>query len=199
MRAGIAVGSGLALSMLLVGCDEVPNGDDNGAAEDGEATEVAADGEFEAADSEGVGLTYDEEAIPEGSEFDVAADLDDEGLEVELDVSGLEADREFGAHLHTDACEEDPEASGPHYQDDVEPDLDEDEVSVDPDYANPDNEVWLDFTTDEDGDAEASTTVDWQPRDGEANSVVIHEEHTATEEGEAGTAGDRLACVTIAL
>ena len=68
--------------------------------------------------------------------------------------------------------------------------------STDPKYANPENEVWLDFQTDAKGDATVASTVPFKFRAGEANAVVIHANHTATEPGKAGTAGDRLACIT---
>ena len=68
--------------------------------------------------------------------------------------------------------------------------------SVDPKFANADNEVWLDFTTDAQGAGAGRATVKWEFRKGEANAVVIHAAHTSTEHGKAGTAGDRLACLT---
>ena len=37
--------------------------------------------------------------------------------------------------------------------------------------------------------------MDWEFRDGEANSVVLHAQHTMTGPGQAGMAGDRLACI----
>ncbi len=55
--------------------------------------------------------------------------------------------------------------------------------------------MWLDITTDDNGDARASSTVDWEFRDDGANAVVIHAQRTLTGPGEAGTAGDRLACI----
>jgi Cu-Zn family superoxide dismutase len=68
--------------------------------------------------------------------------------------------------------------------------------SVDPAYANAQNEIWLDFSTDAKGAANATATANWLFRKGEANSVVLHATHTSTEQGKAGTAGDRLACVS---
>ena len=71
--------------------------------------------------------------------------------------------------------------------------------SVDPAYANPQNEVWLDLTTDGEGAGSATTTVAWGfERAPRAQSVVIHAMPTATGAGRAGTAGDRAACVTVA-
>lgn len=67
--------------------------------------------------------------------------------------------------------------------------------SVDPAYANPRNEVWLDFHTDAAGTAVNHATGDWQFRGRNANSFALHEEHTRTAPGEAGAAGARPACL----
>jgi Cu-Zn family superoxide dismutase len=69
--------------------------------------------------------------------------------------------------------------------------------STDPAYANPDNEIWLDFTTTKNGSGLAVAQVDWRFTDRHAGSVVVHAEHTHTDPGHAGTAGARLACITV--
>jgi len=148
--------------------------------------------------AEGVGaVTYDETAVPEGATSDVQVRVQDGETYVQFTGTSLEADRDFGAHVHTQPCGERPEDAGPHYQNDPDPAATADEPSSDPAYANPENEVWLDFTTDDGGSAQSSATVEWEFREGEAQSLVLHEEHTMTGHGEAGTAGDRLACVTV--
>lgn len=140
-------------------------------------------------------VTYDEEAVPEGSTIEVSVVPSESSTDVTLAVTGLVPDREYGAHVHTGACGADPADAGPHYQNDVDPE----QPSTDPAYANPENEVWLDFRTDDDGNATSDTSVPWAPRPGEANSVVIHAESTQTGPGHAGMAGDRLACVNVPL
>lgn len=112
---------------------------------------------------------------------------------VTLQVRGLRANREYGAHAHVNACGATGGAAGPHYQDVIAPT----ELPNDPAYANPDNEVWLDFTTDDEGNGSAQALVRWQFRSGGANSVVMHDHATATDPGTAGTAGPRLACFTV--
>jgi Cu-Zn family superoxide dismutase len=77
-----------------------------------------------------------------------------------------------------------------HVADPVQP-------SVDPAYANARNEIWLDLRTDADGVARSAARVDWAIPPGGAGSVVVHEHGTHTGAGEAGTAGDRLACVDV--
>lgn len=139
-------------------------------------------------------VTYDEEQVPVGSGV-VVSQLEhpDGGTTVTLVVQGLQPDREYGAHVHVNACGPTGDAAGPHFQDEADPVT----PSTDPAYANPANEVWLDFTTDAAGNGYAVSTVDWQFGDRPAGSVVIHAEHTHTEPGMAGMAGARLACVTV--
>ena len=50
---------------------------------------------------------------------------------------------------------EDPAAAGSHYQHQADPK----QPSVNPDYANPRNEIWLDFTTDATGSARSESVV----------------------------------------
>jgi Cu-Zn family superoxide dismutase len=111
-------------------------------------------------------------------------------------ASGLEADHEYGAHAHANACGATGLAAGPHYQFAMDPVL----PSTDPAFANPANEVWLDFTTDAKGRGWAMAIQDWQPHaDRRPGSVVLHIEHTqdGSNGGTAGAAGARLACVTV--
>ena len=120
---------------------------------------------------------------------------------ITLHVEGLTPNREFGSHAHTKPCGATGAAAGPHYQNAVDPV----QPSVDPAYANDDNEVWLDFTTDADGNGAAQAVVDWHfARDAAhpdgANSVIIHRDETSHgEPGHpgAGVAGPRLACLTV--
>jgi Cu-Zn family superoxide dismutase len=61
------------------------------------------------------------------------------------------------------------------------------------------NEVWLDVRTDATGAGTARTTVPLVFADRGPGSIVVHEaEQTATGPGHAGTAGDRIACITLA-
>lgn len=114
-------------------------------------------------------------------------------------VDGFTPDRAFGAHVHTKPCGATGLAAGPHYQDRVDPVT----PSVDPAYANPANEIWLDLHTDATGHGEASASVPWTftmdaAHPAGANSVVFHRDHTAAgHHGTAGTAGPRLACFTV--
>jgi Cu-Zn family superoxide dismutase len=154
---------------------------------------IRASGTF-AAPPPGVAVTYDQALVPVGSTAVVDATEGDGRTTVTLDVTGLEPNRRYGAHAHTKACGATGADAGPHFQltpDPVQP-------SVDPAYANPRNEVWLDLTTDERGAGTATSTVEWEfPEDRRAGSVVIHALPTSTEPGKAGTAGNRAGCITV--
>ena len=133
--------------------------------------------------------------VPAGATGKVTAVYNASGKTViMLHVKGLRPHTEYGAHAHVNPCGLTGAAAGPHWQrvpDPVTP-------SVNPTYANPRNEIWLDLTTDEDGDGVAQSKQDWQfPPDWRPRSVVLHAEHTKTGLGTAGTAGARLACLSV--
>jgi Cu-Zn family superoxide dismutase len=138
------------------------------------------------------GITYDVARIPLGAKLSTGSSVSDGQTTVELKVSGLLPNTKYGSHVHTRPCGAKPADSGPHYQNEKDPVT----PSVDPKYANAQNEIWLDFTTDAQGAATGRATVKWEFRKGEANAVIVHATHTNSEHGKAGTAGDRLACLT---
>ncbi|QUQ65457.1 superoxide dismutase family protein [Kutzneria sp. CA-103260] len=139
-------------------------------------------------------VTYSPDLVPVGSTATVAATPSPNGTTtVVLYVEGLLANHQYGAHVHQRSCGRTPEDAGPHYQNTPDPV----QPSVNPAYANPQNEIWLDFTTDRHGNAWSISSVNWQFTQRHAGSVVIHTEHTHTDPGSAGTAGARLACVTV--
>ena len=140
------------------------------------------------------GITYDVKRIPLGAKLSTGSSVSGGQTTVELKVSGLLPNTKYGSHVHTKPCGAKPADSGPHYQNEKDPVT----PSVDPKYANAQNEIWLDFTTDAQGAATGTATVKWEFRKGEANAVIVHATHSSTEHGKAGTAGDRLACLTAA-
>jgi Cu-Zn family superoxide dismutase len=140
-------------------------------------------------------VTYNTELVPVSGRVQVKEELRrSSGTRIELQLRDLVASRTYGAHVHTKPCGKLPADAGPHYQDQQDPQ----QPSVDPKYANPKNEVWLDVTSNKDGSARSTAIVDWRFRDGGARSVVLHEMGTAIHAGHAGTAGPRLACVNVA-
>ncbi len=129
-------------------------------------------------------------AIPSDATARVQAVYDAAGkTQVTLHVWGLQPNTEYGAHAHANACGLTGSAAGPHFQNTPDPVL----PSVNPAYANPRNEIWLDLTTDESGNGAAQTSVPWQfTPDRRAHSVIIHVEHTYTGPTDSGVAGARL-------
>jgi superoxide dismutase, Cu-Zn family len=139
------------------------------------------------------GVTYDESLVPAGAQLAVLGFSGTTSSTVLLHTRGLLPSRQYGAHVHVKPCGASPSDSGPHFQNEIDPV----QPSVDPAYANPRNEVWLDFTTDEQGGGVVSANVPWAFGDRTASSVVVHATSTHTEPGHAGTAGARLACLNV--
>lgn len=194
MRTTVAALAGAALLAGLTACaGETPAPAPAAAPEIKPVAETEVAGPAATGDQP-KGITYNAERIPLGAKLSTGSSVSDGRTKVELKVSGLLPDTKYGAHVHTKPCGAKPADSGPHYQHEKDPVT----PSVDPKYANAQNEIWLDFTTDAQGAASAAATVAWEFRKGEANAVVVHAAHTSTEHGKAGTAGDRLACLTAA-
>jgi superoxide dismutase, Cu-Zn family len=194
--------AGLLAAFALSGCGEAPptapaSAPPAASTAEGPTTSVrnVAVSRTFAAPPGGEAVTYDQALVPVGAKATVTAEEGGDRTTVTLEIAGLLPNRQYGAHSHAKPCGAEGTAAGPHFQhqqDPVSP-------SVDPVYANPENEIWLDFQTDAGGTGEATTTVPWAfPADRRAQSVIIHAMPTATEAGKAGTAGDRAACITVA-
>ncbi len=140
-------------------------------------------------------LTRYSTALPEGARARVQAVYDGAGrTHVQLHVWGLAPNTEYGAHAHTKPCGETGLAAGPHFQNVLDPTT----PSVDPAYANPRNEIWLDLRTNAAGSGVATTRVAWQfSPTRRASSVILHVEHTHTGPTDSGVAGARLGCLTV--
>ena len=143
-------------------------------------------------------FTYNPALAPEGATIEVDVTPGGASTEVLLDVGGLLPNRGYAAHAHVNACGPTGDAAGPHFQNRVDPAAAPGKPSTDPAYANPQNEIWLDLRTDGDGDGESRVEVPFTFTDRAPASVVIHEaETTGTAPGQAGSAGARLACITV--
>ncbi|MBC2878601.1 superoxide dismutase family protein [Streptomyces sp. TYQ1024] len=190
----MAAAAALLVAVPAVGPGPGPGSDPGSGPGSGSGRDAVTVAETFRTRSGGAAVTYVPDAVPGGARVRVAErPAHGGGTRFVLRLQGLPAGRTFGAHVHRQACGPKPDDAGPHYQnvkDPVQP-------SVDPAYANPRNEVWLDLTTDAHGAARAETAVAWRVRPGEARSVVLHEHATDTRAGRAGTAGARLACVTV--
>lgn len=143
-------------------------------------------------------ITYDPAVVPPGATATLTITRTGYGTEVRLRTTGLVPQRAYGAHLHTRPCTAVPEEAGPHYQNHHDPAATPSSPSTNPVYANPRNEIWLDFTANADGAGESEAVHGWDFRPAEPpRSLVLHAEHTHTAPGEAGKAGDRVACLTL--
>lgn len=191
MRTSRLVGLGLIGVLALSGCSDAaatppptpsPTPDRN----------VQVSATFSSGQS--TATTYDPELVPVGSHGAVGVQTGSAGTTVMLAVRGLVPERRYGAHAHTEPCGPTGADAGPHFQNEVDPV----QPSVDPAFANPQNEIWLDLTTDASGAGSATATVQWSfDQDRRAKSVVIHAMETASGPGEAGQAGARAACITV--
>jgi Cu-Zn family superoxide dismutase len=160
---------------------------------------IMTKGTVRAAGSGSSTVTYDPEVVPTGAEL--SAEISDAGdgtTTVTLAAQGLLPDRGYAAHAHVNPCGATGADAGPHFQNTVDPAATPDAPSTDPAYANPKNEVWLDLHTDGNGDGQATTVLPFVFGTRAPRSVVIHDaEATATDAGQAGTAGMRAACITL--
>jgi Cu-Zn family superoxide dismutase len=139
-------------------------------------------------------ISYDPAVVPPGATAQVTITRTGYGSVIRLTATGLVPHRAYGAHLHTKPCTAVPDDAGPHYQHRHDPKT----PSVDPSYANPRNEIWLDFTAAADGSAAAVSQPDWVIDPAEPpRSLVIHAQPTRTAAGAAGMAGARAACLTL--
>jgi superoxide dismutase, Cu-Zn family len=116
-----------------------------------------------------------------------------------LTVTGLQPNRDYVAHAHTNACGATGEAAGPHFQNHEDPAATPQSPSTNPEYANPQNEIWLDVHTDATGAGTSTTTVPFVLTGNRVpGSIVIHGAmQTSTAPGQAGEAGARIACLTL--
>ena len=137
-------------------------------------------------------VVYDARLTPDGATAKVHSVETGSGRTiVTLHVTGLQPNRQYGAHAHVAQCGATGGAAGPHFQFTEGP-------ATDPAFANPENEIWLDLTTDAAGNGRAKSAVDRPfPSDRRPKSVIIHERHTSTGADTAGTAGARVACLTV--
>lgn len=143
-------------------------------------------------------FTYDPALAPVGAKLTVTLTPSDGATVSKLVVSGLLPNRGYAAHLHAKPCGSTGAAAGPHFQYQIDPAATPDKPSTDPKYANPGNEVWLDVQTDATGAGTSTDKVPFVFTDRVPASLVLHKDmKTATKPGEAGKAGDRVACFTL--
>ncbi|WP_051399793.1 superoxide dismutase family protein [Haloechinothrix halophila] len=142
-------------------------------------------------------FTYNPRLAPVGAEMAIEMAPSGNSTTFSLEVTGMRPNRGYAAHAHTDKCAADPAASGGHYQN--EPAPEDGSETPDPKFVNPENEFWLDFETDAEGNGSSTVTVDFEVTDWDRpRSVVVHSaQKTSTAPGEAGVSGDRVACLSL--
>ena len=213
-------GAAVLAALLLAGCSSgapsVPANTStsaptaaNGATNDGDDTDAAAptseetmtpvaEGDLAPPGRASDAFTYDTALAPEGAHLAVSVTADPAKTRIRLVVEGLLPERGYAAHAHANPCGASGDVAGPHYQHDPDPAAAPGKPSTDPAYANPQNEIWLDLRTDGDGNGESTVEVPFVFGDRAPASVVVHAaETTAMAPGQAGSAGDRLACLTV--
>ncbi|MER7766519.1 hypothetical protein [Kitasatospora sp. NPDC096140] len=140
-------------------------------------------------------VTYEATKVPAGAKATVQVLAAGGSTLVKMELAGLLPNTVYGSHAHVNACGADGDAAGGHFEHTPDPKG----ASTDPQFANPTNEIWLDFRTDEQGHAVVWSKQPWDFSDGRApKSVVLHAMKTETAAGSAGKAGNRLACVNAA-
>lgn len=162
------------------------------------AVALRGEGTLAAPTSSSTADTYNPATAPVGAQLTATLTPAGDSTIAELMVTGMVPNRGYAAHAHVNGCGDDPGPERPHYQDNEDPAATSEAPSTNPEYANPNNEIWLDFRTDATGAATARTTVPFVITDRGPGSIVVHEaEQTATGPGKAGTAGARIACVAL--
>jgi Cu-Zn family superoxide dismutase len=161
-------------------------------------TPYAVNGTFAPYAPGAMAVSYDSALVPAGATATVTITQAAAGTQIQLAVTGLRPDRAYGAHLHQNPCGADGSAAGQHYQHQPDPAASASPPSVDPAYANPENEVWLDFTTDASGAATSTAKQPWNFGPSRPGSLVIHADKTKSAPGHAGDAGARVACLSLA-
>ena len=198
MRRALVIGLGLLTAVAGCGANDTDTALPTNISTASVLRAYAEGGTFAAWAADQTAITYDPALVPIGASALVTVSPAVVDTTVQLDVEGLLPSRAYGAHLHTNVCGAKGDDAGPHYQHHHDPKAEASPPSVDPSFANPSNEIWLDFTTDVAGTASVASTVAWRfDQDTPPRSLVIHAEHTKTAPGKAGTAGSRLACITL--
>ena len=109
-----------------------------------------------------LGVTYDPVIVPVGSRVQVRERPNQwGGVVVDLNVWGLTPSTRFDAYVYTRPCGATPASAGKRTQDGPST------------QHYPQNEVWLDFSTNARGSAHASDDQYWRFNPGQANSVQL--------------------------
>ncbi|MGH3671525.1 MAG: superoxide dismutase [Pseudonocardiaceae bacterium] len=142
--------------------------------------------------------TYNPALAPVGARLNASMNPSGTSTTAVLEVSGMLPNRSYAVLAHTHGCGADPAAAGPAYQNRVDPAATAQAPSTNPEFANPQNEVWMEVRTDANGAGTARTTVPFVFNDRGPGSLMVHQAmEIATGPGHAGDAGAPVACLTM--
>lgn len=142
--------------------------------------------------------TYNPALVPMGARLNASMNPTGESTTAVLEVSGMLPNRSYAVLAHTHACGADPAVAGPAYQNRVDPAATAQKPSTNPEFTNPQNEVWMEVRTDSNGAGTARTTVPFVFNDRGPGSLMVHRAmEIATGPGHASDAGAPVACLTM--
>ena len=173
----------LLLALLAAGCSGAPAQLAHPPAR--QSATLKGAGEFSASGGAAAAVSYDRRLVPPGAQASLTAESASGQTLTSLVVEGFLPSRSYGAHLHTKPCGRTGDDAGPHYQ----------HFSG---QVSPTSEVWLDITTDASGAGQATARHAWLLDPAALpKSLVVHAKRTKASGPEVGTAGDRVACLTL--
>ncbi len=162
------------------------------------STVLSGSGTLTTPSSRSKAISYNPDLAPIGAAMTATVIPTSEGSMAELTVFGLLPHRAYVAYAYAKACGATADAAGRRFQNHLDPAASARAPSTNPTYANPDNEFWLDVRTDVAGAGNARTTVPFALSDRTPGSFVVHDEVlSSTDQGQAGTVGARVACLTL--
>jgi superoxide dismutase, Cu-Zn family len=145
-------------------------------------------------------ITYDPDLAPIGAAMTATIIPTSEGSTAQLTVLGLLPDRGYTVYAYDNACGTTPRAAGARFQNRPDPAATSAATSTDPEYDNPNNEIWLDVRTDDAGTGTSATTIPFVLTDRVPHSFVVHDAmHTPKGPAQAAEIGARIACLTLSL
>lgn len=143
-------------------------------------------------------ITYDPDLAPIGAAMTASIIPTSEGSRAQLTVLGLLPDRGYAVYAYDKPCGVSADAVGALFQNRPDPAATSSEPSTDPEYTNPDNEIWLDVRTDDAGAGTAATTIPFVLMDRVPGSLVVHDQmHTPRNPAQIGNIGPPIACLTL--
>jgi Cu-Zn family superoxide dismutase len=160
------------------------------------STVVFGSGTLTTPSSKSKAISYNPDLAPIGAAMTATVIPTSEGSTAELTVFGLLPNRSYMTYAYTKACGATADAAGRRFQNHLDPAARAQAPSTNPEYANPENEIWLAVRTDAAGAGNSRTTVPFVLSDRTPGSFVVHDAVLSPTKDE-GTVGARVACLTL--